>query len=66
MLLDFQIDIDNTQNMVEQEWNIATELELVGDLQENVDILTLLLGEDKLRVGYILPHIRSAGLYTKI
>ena len=37
------------------------ELDVSSDLKEQVDILTSLVGSDRMDVGYILPYLRTAG-----
>ena len=60
-VVNVQADADRIQSKLNENWNIAMELDLSSDLKEQVDILRSLVGGDRIEVGYILPYLRTAG-----
>lgn len=57
-----QADIDSIQEKVSEAWNLEKELDVSGDLKDQVVILKSLIGEEKMTVGYILPYLRTADI----
>ena len=57
----FQGTVDSLQERVDRKWTIESELDWRYQLLDIVRMLQSLLGEDKVRCGYILSHIKIAG-----
>lgn len=52
-------DRENLQRLVDEQWSLEEEMEQTRDFELNINILKELVGEDNIKIGYIIPHFKS-------